>query len=189
MTEVNRMRDSLVTPEELEISKQQVHRGSSRAVRDRERDRLSSSPTRADGRYQKDPKYFTEVRDRIRAVTREDVQRVAKRLIDPVEVHGAHGRERQGHDARRSQARRHASRRWRSGEPKHLPMRDPLTMKSMPNPERDRSRGAPPARPAPARLLARSRRVPRLEALHAPGRVGKLAPRAGRIPRRTSPVR
>jgi zinc protease len=133
MTEVNRIRDSLVTPEEIEISKNKFIEGLPAQFETASAIALALANEELTGRYQKDPKYFTEVRDRIRAVTREDVQRVAKRLIDPskftVLMVG------NAKDMMLGDPKHDASiTAMAQGEPKHLPMRDPLTMKSMPNP-------------------------------------------------------
>lgn len=82
------------------------------------------------GRYQRDPHYYAAYRDRIRAVTAADVQRVARRLLDPAGmtylVVGKVDDILLGdpkHDATFTGLA--------GGQPTRLPLRDPLTMKPM----------------------------------------------------------
>ncbi len=133
LQEIARMRDSVVTAEELGLAKNGF---------------IETFPTLFDnagavasvlaveeltGRYQKDPTYFQTYRDRIRAVTAQDVQRVAKRLLDPSRMTALMvGNARDmllgdpKHDASLAA--------MAGGEPRRMPLRDPMTMKPMPNP-------------------------------------------------------
>lgn len=84
------------------------------------------------GRYQRDPRYFADYRGRIAAVTAADVQRVAQRLLDPAKmtflVVGKVDEMRLGdgkHDV--------SLVGLAGGEPRRLPLRDPLTMKPLAN--------------------------------------------------------
>jgi zinc protease len=133
MTEVNRIRDSLVTPQELELTKNKFVESLPA--------QFETAPAIANvlaieeltGRYQKDPNYFAEVRDRVRAVSAADVQRVARRLLEPsrmtVLMVGNAKDIALGDPKHDVQITALAG-----GEPKRLPLRDPMTMKAMPNP-------------------------------------------------------
>jgi zinc protease len=133
LNEVKRMRDEPVSETELATAKNKF---------------IESLPTVFDnasaiagvlateeltGRYAKDPNYFTEYRARVGKVTVADVQRVAKRLLDPAttttlmvgdvdEMMLGDGK----HDARITGLA--------GGEPKRIPLRDPMTMKPMATP-------------------------------------------------------
>ena len=85
------------------------------------------------GRYATDPNYLLEYRDRIAAVTREDVQRAARRLLTPenfvVLIVGNKSDILLGdpkHDA--------SVEAMASGHLTYLPLRDPLTMKPLSTP-------------------------------------------------------
>jgi zinc protease len=134
MTEVNRIRDSLVTPEELELSKNKFIESLPAQFETATAIANALAAEELTGRYQKDPNYFAEVRDRIRAVTAADVQRVARRLLDPAKLTvlmvGSTKDIMLG-DPKHPDAQATA---MAGGEPKRLPLRDPLTMKPMPNP-------------------------------------------------------
>lgn len=84
------------------------------------------------GRYQRDPAYYREYAERINAVTADDVQRVAQRLLDPAKmtflIVGDVGEAMAGdpkHDVSIAVIA--------GGEPQLLPLRDPLTMKPLAN--------------------------------------------------------
>jgi zinc protease len=131
LTEINRIRDSLVTASELETAKNSFIEGFP-----------SRFPTAAaiagvlaaeelTGRYQRDPGFFGRYAARIAAVTPEEVQRVARRLLDPSkmaflmvgdakEMMLSDGK----HDVQLGSLA--------GGEPKKIPLRDPMTMKPMP---------------------------------------------------------
>ena len=84
------------------------------------------------GRYAKDPEYFRQYADRINAVSADDVQRVARRLLDPAKmtflVVG-------DVDAALAGDPKHdvSVVGLAGGEPQRLPLRDPLTMKPLAN--------------------------------------------------------
>src|SRR5262249_21182108 len=128
MAEIRRMRDSLVTATELEASRNKF---------------VESLPTQFEtanaiagtlavgeltGRYDGDPGYFADYAKRLDAVTPVDVQRVARRLLDPgkltVLMVGNTKDMLLGDDKHPASLKTMAG-----GEPKRLPLRDPLTMK------------------------------------------------------------
>jgi zinc protease len=132
--EINKMRDSLVTTEELETSKN--------GFIDAFPTQFATASTIAGqlaadeltGRYQKHPAFWAEYRDRLRAVTTADVQRVARRLLDPAKMSVlmvGDTKEIILGDPKHESAKIAA---LAGGEPKYLPLRDPMTMKPMANP-------------------------------------------------------
>jgi predicted Zn-dependent peptidase len=79
------------------------------------------------GRYKRDPKFFAEYTGRVQAVTAQDVQRVARRLLDPQKMTFllvGDGKEIAEGDGEHEVTI--------CGQPKAIPLRDPLTMKPMP---------------------------------------------------------
>ena len=83
------------------------------------------------GRYPKDPDYFTRYAARIGAVTAQDVQRVAKRLLDPSQMAFlmvGNAQEMMLPDGKHDVTLAKLA----GGEPRRIPLRDPLTMKPMP---------------------------------------------------------
>jgi zinc protease len=130
---VNRMRDSLVTADELEIVKRRLIEGFPSQFSTSAAIAGVLAAEEATGRYEKDPNYFTEYRDRVAAVNISDVSRVAKRLLDPakatVVVVGNAEEISIGdpkHDAKLSTLA--------GGEPMRLPLRDPMTMQPLVHP-------------------------------------------------------
>jgi len=133
LQELTKMRDSVVTDAELSLAKNSF---------------IETFPTLFDnptavagvlaveeltGRYQRDPRYFQTYRDRIAAVTAQDVQRMARRLIDPAKMTVLMVGNTKDmllgdpkHDA--------GIAAMAGGEPARLPLRDPMTMKAMPLP-------------------------------------------------------
>jgi len=130
LTEIQRIRDTLVTPTELEASRAKF---------------VESLPTQFEtagsiagvlaveeltGRSVKDPTYFADYATRLEAVTAEDVRRVARRILDPARLTvlmvGDTKSMLMGDD-------KHAASivTMAGGEPTRLPLRDPLTMKKL----------------------------------------------------------
>jgi predicted Zn-dependent peptidase len=133
LAEVARMRDTLVTAEELEASKDKFIDAFPGTFGTAATMAGALAAEELTGRHQRQPRYYADYRDRIRAVTAQDVQRVARRLLDPskllVLMVGKTGEMLQGdpkYDARLTALA--------GGEPKRLPLRDPMTMAPMPSP-------------------------------------------------------
>jgi zinc protease len=131
LTEVGRIRDSLVTTEELQTAKNSYIEGFPARFPSAQAIAGALAAEELTGRYQKDSGYFREYPARISAVTVQDVQRVARRLLDPAkmaflmvgnakEVMLADGK----HDVLVGTLA--------GGDPKKIPLRDPMTMKPMP---------------------------------------------------------
>ena len=84
------------------------------------------------GRYAKDPGYFSQYASRIGAVTAQDVQRVAQRLLDPAKMAFlmvGNAKEMALPDGKHDVT---AERSWRAASRSGIPLRDPMTMKPMP---------------------------------------------------------
>ncbi len=82
------------------------------------------------GRYQRDPRYFAEYTKRVDAVTADDVQRVAKRLLDPTKMtflFVGNATEMALTDGKHDVTLAGLS----HGQMKSVPLRDPLTMKEI----------------------------------------------------------
>ena len=131
--EVAKIRDSLVTANEIDLTKNKLIESFPTAFESASTIAHTLAYEELTGRYQKDPEYFQQYRDRVRAVTVADVQRVAKRLLDPskmtVLMVGNANDMLLGdpkHDAKLAT--------MAGGEPSRLPLRDPMTMKPIPNP-------------------------------------------------------
>ncbi len=130
--EATRMRDSLVSGEELEVSK----RGFIDAFPNRFATAAQIAAALAmeewTGRMARDPEYFARYRDRIAAITAQDVQRAARRVVTPenfcVLLVGKKS------DVMLGDAKHDASVATMAGARgvTMLPLRDPLTMRPMP---------------------------------------------------------
>ena len=131
MEEAQRIRDSLVTDDELTTTK----RGFIEAYPNRFSTPAQIASALASeewsGRYVRDPEYFARYRDRVDAVTKADVQRVARRVITPenfcVLLVGKKSDILLGdpkHDA--------SIEKLADGKITYLPLRDPATMKPLP---------------------------------------------------------
>ncbi len=128
MTEIRKMRDSVVTPTELEASRNKF--AESLPVQFETASAIAGglAVEELTGRYEKDPAYFADYAKRLNAVTAADVQRVAKRLLDPsrmtVLMVGNTKDMLSGDDKHPADIKKMAG-----GDPRRLPLRDPLTMK------------------------------------------------------------
>ncbi len=132
--EVAKMRDSLVTPAELEASKNGFIEAFPTLFTTAPAIAGQLAADELTGRYQKHPTFWAEYRDRVRAVTAADVQRVARKLLDPARMSVlmvGDTKEIMTGDPKHESAKIVA---LAGGEPKHLPLRDPMTMKPIPNP-------------------------------------------------------
>lgn len=132
-TEIARMRDSLVTTEELENSKAKIKEAFPTRFETAAGISGLLAAEELTGRYARNPNYYAEYRDHIGAVTAADVQRVARKLLDPTKMAvlmvGNAG------DMLKGDPGRDASITALAGhEPTRLPLRDPLTMKPMATP-------------------------------------------------------
>jgi zinc protease len=126
--QIRRMRDSLVTADELQASREKFVQ--SLPVQFETAGAIAGvlAADEATGRFEKDPNYYAEYGKRLNAVTIADVQRVARRLLDP---------------AKMSVLMVGNAKDMLMGDPKHdasipklagaspvmLPLRDPFTMK------------------------------------------------------------
>jgi len=129
--EIAKMRDSLVTPIELETSRNKF--AESLPVQFETANAIAGTLAAEEltGRYERDPAYFADYAKRLNAVTAADVQRVARRLLDPARLTVLMvGNSK---DMLLGDPKHDASlRRMSGGEPRMLPLRDPLTMKPQP---------------------------------------------------------
>jgi len=128
MGEIQKMRDSLVTPTELEASRNKFVESLPVQFETANAIAGSLAVEELTGRYQKDPAYYADYAKRLNAVNAADVQRVAKRLLDPAKMTvlmvGQTGEMMKGDDKHPASISKMAG-----GDPKRLPLRDPLTMK------------------------------------------------------------
>ena len=132
--EVHRMRDSLVSADELETSKNGFIEAFPTQFATATAIAGQLAADELTGRTQKHPTYWAEYREKIRAVTAADVQRVARRLLDPAKMSVlmvGDTKEIMLGDPKHEDAKITT---LAGGEPKHLPLRDPMTMKPMANP-------------------------------------------------------
>lgn len=130
LTEVERMRGELVDAEALANAKAKFIESLPAGFETAGAIAGALAAEELTGRYQKDPRYYADYRDRIRAVTAADVQRVARRLLDPARmtflVVGKVDDILLGdpkHDVTFAGLA--------GGEPRRLPLRDPLTMRPL----------------------------------------------------------
>lgn len=133
LVEVARIRDSLVTAPEIDLTKNKLIESFPTIFESASAIATTLAGEELTGRYQKDPAYFAEYRDRVRAVTVADVQRVARRLIDPSKMTVlmvGNAKDMMAGDEKHAASIATLA----GGEPKHLPLRDPMTMKPIANP-------------------------------------------------------
>jgi len=128
MTEIRKMRDSLVTPTELEASRNKFTESLPVQFETASAIAGTLAAEEVTGRYEKDPRYYAEYARRLDAVTAADVQRVARRLLDPAKMTvlmvGNTKDMLLGDDKHPASLTKLAG-----GDPQRLPLRDPLTMK------------------------------------------------------------
>jgi zinc protease len=133
LDEVRRIRDSLVSESELSTSKNGFIEAFPTQFATAGQIAGVLAAEELTGRYAKQPAFFAEYRDKIAAVTREDVQRVARRLLDPAKmavlIVGDTKEILLGDPKHVASITTLAG-----GEPKRLPLRDPMTMRPLPNP-------------------------------------------------------
>jgi zinc protease len=132
--EIAKMRDSLVTADELETSKNGFIEAFPTQFATASSIAGQLAADELTGRYQKHPTFWAEYREHLRAVTAQDVRRVARQLLDPAKMTVlmvGDTKEILLGDPKHETAKIAA---LAGGEPKHLPLRDPMTMKPMANP-------------------------------------------------------
>jgi zinc protease len=128
MIEIGKMRDSLVTSSELEASRNKF--AESLPIQFETANAIAGALAVEEltGRYEKDPAYFADYAQRLQRVTASDVQRVARRLLDPskmtVLMVGITKDMLLGDDKHPASIKQLAG-----GDPRRLPLREPLTMK------------------------------------------------------------
>jgi zinc protease len=131
LTEIARVRDSLVTSGELETAKASFIEGFPARFPTAQAIAGALAAEELTGRYAKDPGYLGQYASRIGAVTAQDVQRVARRLLDPAKLAFlmvGSAKEMALPDGKHEVTLGGLA----GGEPKRIPLRDPLTMKPMP---------------------------------------------------------
>lgn len=131
LTEINRIRETPVSDSELETAKNSFIEGFPSRFPSAGGIAGALAAEELTGRYQKDPKYFAEYTQRIGAVTKQDVQRVANRLLDPkkmVFLMVGNATEMMQPDGKHDVTLEKLA----GGTPKKIPLRDPLTMKPIP---------------------------------------------------------
>jgi len=131
LTEVARMRDSLATPREMETAKNALIEGFPARFPTATAIANALAADELTGRYAKDPGYYQDFAKKVGVVTLPDLQRVARRLLDPQQMafllvgNAAEMMQPDGkHDVTLAQLA--------GGAPKPLPRRDPMTMQPLP---------------------------------------------------------
>lgn len=131
LTEIDRLRDELVSDTELETAKNSFIEGFPARFPNAAAIAGGLAAEELTGRWQKDPRFLAEYASRMQRVSAQDVQRVARRLLDrqkmafllvgdSKEMMLADGK----HEVTLTQLA--------NGEPGRIPLRDPLTMKPLP---------------------------------------------------------
>jgi zinc protease len=130
LTEVNRMRDSLVTPDELTTAKASFVEGFPSRFPNAQAIAGGLAAEELTGRFAKDPKFFREFTSRFDKIGAPDVQRVARRLLDPQKM--AYLMVGNAKDMMQDDGKHPVTlEKLAGGTPKRLPLRDPLTMKPL----------------------------------------------------------
>ncbi|OGF08782.1 MAG: hypothetical protein A2W00_13525 [Candidatus Eisenbacteria bacterium RBG_16_71_46] len=131
--EIRKIREAPVTDEELELAKSRRIEGLPAFFETAGAIANVLAVDELTGRYARDPSYYATYRDRVRAVSVADVQRAARRLLDPAKMTvlmvGNAADMLQGDPKYPVRLTTLAG-----GEPKRLPLRDPMTMKPIANP-------------------------------------------------------
>lgn len=130
LAEVGRIRDAQVKAEELETAKNALTEGLPARFPNAAAIAGALAAEELTGRYRREPKYFVEYARRVSGVTVEDVQRVARRLLDPKEMAYlmvGNAKEIALADGKHPVTLAELA----GGEPKRIPLRDPLTMKPL----------------------------------------------------------
>jgi zinc protease len=131
--EIAKMRDSLVTPAELEDSKSGIVEAFPAQFASAAQIAGALAHDELTGRYARAPDYWATYRDRIAAVTAEEVRAVARRLLDPsrmaVLMVGKASDILLGDPKRDARVEALAG-----GPPARLPLRDPMTLKPLETP-------------------------------------------------------
>jgi zinc protease len=131
LTEVNRMRDSLVTASELETAKASFVEGFPSRFPNAQAIAGGLAAEELTGRFAKDPKYFTQFTSRFEKIGTADVQRVARRLLDPHKM--AYLMVGNAKDMMQADGKHPVTlEQLAGGQPKRIPLRDPMTMQPLP---------------------------------------------------------
>ena len=130
-TEIGRVRDERVTESELETAKNALVEGFPARFPTAGAIAGVLAAEELTGRYAKDPKYLARFTSHVAEVTAEDVQRVARRLLDPAQMTVlmvGNATEMALPDGKHPVTLGELA----GGDPQRLPARDPLTMKPVP---------------------------------------------------------
>ncbi len=149
LEEIQKLREGGVTAEELGTAGKQLTETLPRRFATKAQVVATLAAEEFTGRYQKDPDYFQRYRERLLAVKRDDVERVAKKWLDPTVVTMLVVGKKD--DLLNPDPRHPVGFASLSKSPLiELPLRDPLTMKPL-------RPGKAPAAPAPAAKDPRDR--------------------------------
>jgi zinc protease len=131
LAEINRIRDESISDEDLATAKNSFIEGFPARFPNAAAIAGVLAAEEVTGRYRKDPKYLAEYTSRLNAVTAEDVRRVARRLLDPQKMTFlmvGSAAEMVQPDGKHEVTLLELA----GGEPKRVPLRDPMTMQPLP---------------------------------------------------------